>query len=199
MADVYEWPGELKPQENEFFLVSVTRQFESPFTGASETLEFPGAKWNVSLKFKNLTREKMRLLEVTLLQLRGAANRIRIPDHAVKRAGVGGSATVNGGGQLGRVLMVKGAPANSAYLKTGDYFEVNGELKRMIADAPADASGNAVLRFEPALRKAPPANAPVNTDNPAVTVRLEKDDGGKVKRVPMFGSVSLDFVEDINR
>lgn len=199
MSDIYEWPQDLKPNENEFYLTFVTRQFESPFTGASQTMEFQGAKWNVKLKFQNLSRDKLRRLEVTLLQLRGAANRIRIPDHAIKRAGVGGAATVDGAGQVGRVLMIKGAPAGVEYLKTGDYFEVNGELKRVVADATTDGYGKTSLRFEPALRKAPPNNSAINADSPAAIVRLEKDDGAKVKRIPIYGSVSLNFVEDIYR
>ena len=199
MADIYDWPAELVPQENEFYLAAVTKQFESPFTGATQTLEYPGAKWQISLKFKNLTREQMRRLEVTVLQLRGTANRIRIPDHAIKRLGAGGAAVVDGAGQAGRVLMIKNAPADVDYLLTGDYFEIGGELKRMIGDARTDSTGKTVLRFEPALRKSPANNAAINADTPCATVRQEKDDGSKVKRVVQFGSVSLSFVEDILR
>ena len=199
MVDILKWPSDLTPQENEFYLETVTRKFESPFSGASQTIEFPGAKWVIKLKFKNLTREKMRRLEVTLLQLRGAANRIKIPDHATHRAGVGGSAIVDGSGQLGRVLMIKNAPPGKYFLKTGDYFEINGELKRVVADSLTDAEGKTALRFEPALRKAPPANAAIETNSPGATVRMKKDDGGKIKRVPFYSSVSLDFIEDINR
>ncbi|WP_299726863.1 hypothetical protein [uncultured Endozoicomonas sp.] len=199
MADIYNWPSELIPQENEFYLEAVTRFFESPFTGDSQTMEVPGAKWKAKLKFSKLGAERLRLLEITLLQLRGAANRIKITDHAIARAGVGGNATVDGAGQLGRVLMVKDATPSVEYLKTGDYFEVNGELKRMIADAFTDSYGKTSLRFEPALRKAPPNNSQVITDNPSAIFRLEKDSGSKTQRQSLIGNVTLNFVEVIRQ
>lgn len=198
-GDVLDWPSELVPNETEYHLQFVTRQFESPFNGAAQTLEFPGAKWTCVMRFNHMTRDKMRHLEVFLLRLRGAAGRVRIPDHAIKRQGAGSNSKVDGAGQTGRRLLIKDAPASVDYLLAGDYFEIGGELKRAISDTRTDGLGRGVVLFEPALRRSPATNQTVNVVYPCAVMRLEKDDGSSVKRVPMFGSVSLSFVEDVYR
>ena len=199
MSEIYDWPTALIPSENEFYLEAVTRFFESPFTGDSQTMSVPGAKWMCRLKFSKISAEQLRLLEVTLLQLRGASQRIRIHDHAVQRQGEGGSATVDGGGQKGRVLMIKEATPSITILKTGDYFEVNGELKRMTADAQTDTTGKTSLLFEPALRQSPPNHAALVLDRPSAIFRLEKDGGGKTQRQSLIGNVTLNFIEVIRQ
>lgn len=64
-------------------------------------------------------------------------------------------------------MNIKGLPASSAgTLLAGDYFEVNGELKRITAPVNSDAAGCATISFRPAMVAAPSDNDPVIFGNP---------------------------------
>ena len=193
------WPTDLVPNSQQFYPIFTTRQFKSPFTGASQTMEFPSCVWMCQLSFKNLNRDEMRELEVFLIQLRGAAGRFRLGDQAntQPRGLAQGAAIVEGSNQTGSVLNIRGCTANQNFLKVGDYITVNNELKRLIADANANASGRTALRFEPNLRNSPVNGAAITVRNTYAVMRLADDKQGKFKRVPMHGSVSLNLVEDV--
>ena len=76
-------------------------------------------------------------------------------------------ALVNGSSQIGGSLVIDGLPTSTNGLaRAGDWFEVNGELKRLTADLNSDSSGNGYLIFEPTLRTSPANNAPVIFRNP---------------------------------
>ena len=193
------WPTNLKPNSQQFFPVFTTRKFNSPFTGSSQTMEYPSCSWNCQLAFKNLDRTELRQLETFLIQLRGAAGRFRIGDHAnAEPLGLaGGKPVVDGASQNGGTLKIKGCTQNKNFLLAGDYITVNNELKRLIADANADSTGKTTLRFEPNLRRSPANGAAVIVRNTYAIMRLTNDKQGKAKRIPMHGSMTLNLVEDI--
>ena len=199
MSDVLTWPVHLEPNEQEFWPAFKTLQFESPFTGASQTLEFPACTWQASLVFRNLPREKQRDLEVFLLQLRGAAGRVKLGDHVWRqpRGLAGGAPVVDGANQTGGLLKIRGCTPSQNFLMVGDYITVNNELKRLTADADADMNGKATLRFEPMLRHSPPDGKAVVVRNTYAVMRLVDDKQLKNRRVPMFGSQTVSLVEDI--
>lgn len=87
-----------------------------------------------------------------------------------------GSPQVNGGSQTGSSLTIDGATANvTGWLKAGDYFEVNGELKMLTADVNTNGSGQATLTFKPALRESPADNTAITVLNPACEMILADD------------------------
>ncbi len=193
------WPSTLVPNSQQFYPVFVTRQFKSPFTGNSQTMEFPACSWHCQLTFKNLDRDELRALETFLIQLRGASGRFRIGDQANinPRGLAGGVPVVDGSGQTGSVLKVRECSPNQAFLKVGDYITVNDELKRLIADANSNGDGDVSLHFEPNLRKSPADGDSVIVRNTYSIMRLADDKQGRSKRIPAFGSVTLNLVEDI--
>ena len=199
MASILIWPADLIPSSQQYYLTFTTRQFKSPFTNASQTMEFPASAWQCQLTFTNLKRDQLRELEVFLIQLRGAAGRFRLGDqaNAEPRGLAQGTPVVDGANQTGSVLNIRGCTASQDFLKVGDYITVNNELKRLIADANADAAGNTVLRFEPNLRRSPADGDAVIVRNAYAVMRLSDDKQNKTKRVPMFGSVTLNLIEDI--
>lgn len=83
---------------------------------------------------------------------------------------------VNGAAQLGLQLVCDGMTAGVTVLRPGDYFHVvaNGqkELKIVTETVTTNGSGQATIRFEPALRNAPADNATVEIFNPVTAFRL---------------------------
>ncbi|WP_299733838.1 hypothetical protein [uncultured Endozoicomonas sp.] len=198
---ILKWPADLKPKQQQFYAIYTTRQFKSPFTGTSQTSPFPACHWNASLTLNNLDRDELRDLEVFLLQLRGAAGRFRIGDqaNAEPRGLAQGTPVIDGAGQYGGVLNIRGCTPNQNFLMVGDYITINDELKRLVADANADSEGKTTLRFEPNLRKSPADGDTVITRNTYAVMRLADDKQVQTKRVPLYGSITIKLVEDIYR
>ena len=124
------WPSNLVPNSQQFFPVFNTRKFKSPFTGSSQTLEFPACFWQCQLSFKHLDRDQLRALETFVLQLRGAAGRFQLGDqaNAEPTGAAEGSPVVDGAGQTGGLLTIQGCTKNQNFLLAGDYITVNNEL-----------------------------------------------------------------------
>lgn len=64
-------------------------------------------------------------------------------------------------------VRAKGLPASvNGTLLSGDYIEINGELKRLTAPVNSDANGNAIIHFRPAMVNPPLDNDPIIIGNP---------------------------------
>ena len=84
-------------------LVANTAVFESPLSGAVQTLELPGARWALSMSFPALQDPDAGTLMAFLAKLRGRANRFTCHNFArpaLKGTG-SGTALVKGAGQTG--------------------------------------------------------------------------------------------------
>jgi hypothetical protein len=159
-------------------LLSFTQTQVSPLNQSSLTIELPGARWACSFGYGDFLEADSALLEATLVQLMGRAGRVYLWNFArpVPR-GIGtGTPLVNGAGQSGNSLNIDGASNSiTGWLKAGDYFGVNGELKMMTADANTNGSGQATLSFSPMLRSSPADNAPITLNKPTATFALADD------------------------
>ncbi|WPJ68573.1 hypothetical protein OMDBNIEC_00087 [Salmonella phage STP-SP5] len=189
------WPEEIRPSNMEWYLSSNSVEFTSPFNGASQTVSYPGSRWEASLVFDNLNDWQSRKLEVILAKLDGKAGRVMIHDFGRWGRAPMGKPVVNGASNTGTVLITKGWTPNRKVLWEGDYISVNGELKLITEDAWSDDSGNIVLQIAPMLRNIPPNGATIETQNPRGSFRLADNRNG-VGRQPAFNnSISLNFVE----
>lgn len=108
----------------------------------------------------------------------------------------GGPPVVDGAGQLGRRLFVKGLANSTLILQAGDYFTVQNELKIVTQDVFSTGSGGAEIRFEPALRKAPPDEAHVEIAWPHAVFRLANP-VGSWRHVPLFVGITVDAIEAV--
>jgi hypothetical protein len=107
-------------------------------------------------------------------------------------------ALVNGSSQTGGSLVIDGLPTSTNGLaRAGDWFEVNGELKRLTADLNSDSSGNGYLIFEPTLRTSPANNAPVIFRNPMGRFLLAEESTSWATRPGILSDIELSLVEDI--
>lgn len=108
---------------------------------------------------------------------------------------------VNGGGQTGTSLNVDGGPVSiNAALKVGEFVTLRTknqwQMVRLTEDFDTDASGNGVLRFEPALRYAPLDGAPIIVRNPFTRFMMANDVSAAAINVPILGSYNFEVVED---
>jgi len=197
MSDIPVWPRALQPSESEFWPWFNTKVFESPFSRAGQVLEYPGCVWRAQLVFRNLDRDLLRQMEVFTLQLRGAANRVRLGDPVFDepRGPAEGTPLVDGSGQDGVTLRILGCTPEQLFLATGDYFTVGDELKRLTADGIADIDGKVDLYFEPPLRSSPANSTPLQVRDSFCLMRLDDDEQLRSKRRPLHGDITLNFTE----
>lgn len=146
----------------------------SPLSNVEKEIELPGARWRASLPFTHPTSDNARELTAFVTAMRGKTGRTKVVPYAAKttRGTPSGSPTVNGGGQTGGTLVTQSWPISTTVLRAGDYFEVNGELKMITADATTDAGGNVTLQFSPNLHASPTTGAAITYTNPGCTMKL---------------------------
>jgi hypothetical protein len=160
-----------------FGLQTNTQSWESPLTNDAQTVLLAGSRWIGNFSLPAMNRAQAANWKSFFDQLEGRANTFYgfDPDCKTPRGFGGGTPLVNGVSQTGSSLVTDGWPASKTVLKAGDYFGVNGELKRVTADCASDGSGNATISFKPALRASPGDNSAVTTANPTCTMMLADD------------------------
>lgn len=161
-----------------FGLETNTQTFTSPLTKATQRVLLGGARWNGNYSLPAMNRAQAAAWKAVFLQLEGMANTFNAydPDCKAPRGSAGGTPLVNGANQTGSTLTIDGCTANIVgWLKAGDYFSVNGELKMLTQDATTNGSGQTTLNFKPALRNSPTDNAAIVTDRPTCTMILTDD------------------------
>jgi hypothetical protein len=135
----------------------------SPFTGGRQVQEWPSARWGVDVELPTMYEYDARVWSAWFGALRGVAGTFLIGDRTrVLPRGLWGAMTplVNGAGQTGRTLNVKGLTASTSLVaRSGDYLQLGAgatsRLHEVLLDANSDASGNATLNIWPALRESP--------------------------------------------
>ncbi|MGU5723675.1 hypothetical protein [Aeromonas caviae] len=200
MAEVLEWPVDLIPGEMSLGLESMTRTFESPWTGSTQTAETPGAKVVMEISFKALPVDKARRLEALIFSLDGQAGRVRLWDFGARLVGspqpVRGAPLVTEALAMRTSFTSRGWTPNTLVLRLGDWVQVGDELKRVIADVTSDLSGAALIRVAPMLRANHPSGTPLVVDRPCGVFRIKDDKAATFNRVPgVFTDVSLSFTE----
>lgn len=175
-------PNGIRIRSSQFGLRFNTQRFTSPLNGFTQRLNLPGAKWFATYTLTGYRRAEIADIQAFLAKLRGGANTFYAydPDAKTLLGAGGGSPLVNGAGQTGASLNIDGA-SNSVtnWLKAGDYFEVNGEFKMVVANVNTNGSGQATITFEPPLRDSPPDNAVVNITSPRCKMMLVDDDASQ--------------------
>lgn len=165
-------------KESNFYLETNTQVFTSPVNRAVQRRERAGARWRMTLTLRPMHREDAAKWIAFLLKLRGMTETFYAsdPDWQVNRGPGTGNPLVRGAGQTGNTLLIDGCtPSVTGWLRAGDYFSVNGELKRLTADANTSGSTQTTLNFEPFLRNSPVDNAVVTVTNPVCEMILTDD------------------------
>jgi hypothetical protein len=194
----YAFPA-INPSAATWQLISNTASFVSPFTGATQTLDRGGERWSASLTFNNLSSDDRGVMTAFVSRLNGQQHRFTLQNHAEPQRGtLNGTPLVQGAAQTGTSIDIDGAtPSQTGWIRAGDFFSVNGELKMCVVDADSDGSGNVTIEFTPRLRVAPANDAPVTVSGGTSTFLLSND-GVAWSNIPGgFSSLTIECFEDI--
>lgn len=119
------------------------------------------------------------------------------PDAPAPKGVATGTPLVNGAGQTGSTLSIKGLTPNiTGIYKAGDKLQLGSgltaRLYTILVDADTDGSGNTTVTLWPRLRSSPADNAPIVTTAPKGLFRLTANPGWRVdhRHVYDFGSFS---------
>jgi hypothetical protein len=151
-------------------------------------------------------------MQAYLARMNGNVHRALIFDHSYHgaRGALGGSPLVDGAGQTGEVLNIKGMAFSVADIfKAGDqisFLNSNGnyELKMVLSDASSNGLGRVAVTISPEIHHSPADNAVIVTTNPAGTFMMGSTDISWTNRPegsasnPIHSDFSIDWVEDIN-
>lgn len=192
----YAFPS-VTPNEIVWEMISNTSTFVSPLTRSVQTVDRGGEHWQVRLTFRSLTGNAKAELKAFLAKLNGQQHRFTLHDHSqVQRGSFGGTPLVAGAAQTGTSLNIDGVTNTTDWIRAGDHFAVNGELKMATADTDT-AAGAGTLNFIPRLRQAPGDNDPITTSSPKGTFMLADASVGWHNRPGDFSNVTVIAVEDI--
>lgn len=156
-----------------------TQVFSSPIDGVEQVATLSGGKWHASLVFTNVVGARMRSLRAFLMLLRGQAGKFYLsPSNYVPGGDVllSSAGIVSGANQTGSTLNTSGWTPSILLFRAGDFVEINEELKVLTQDCSSDATGAAVLSFQPELRDSPADALALVCDAPRCVMKLEDDD-----------------------
>lgn len=167
-----------------FKLMANSQTFTSPLTRATKRQELDGSRWTMNGSLPAMNKYDGALWKAFFLSLKGMVNTFNAfdPDCKVPLGPAGGTPLVAGGSQTGITLNIDGCTPSVLFLRAGDYFSVNSELKCMTADATPNGSGAVTLNFEPYLRASPADNTPIITAQPTCTMILSDVSQGAFTR-----------------
>ncbi len=195
----------LTPRDSQFGLLTNTQSFINPLGGTVQTMELPGARWQLSMNFGPLNEADAAVMKAFLVKLMGASGRFYYGDPLYLKDGPRGVATgtpvVDGGSQTGSSLDISGF-SNSVtnIVRAGDYLHFDNsaggrEMKMITADANSDGSGDATVSIYPPIRTSPSNAASVVITN-AMAQMMLVDDGQAIWRQPgLLQEFSIKAVE----
>lgn len=134
---------------------------------------FPEARWALKIDLVDKVDDEALVWEAALAALSDLQNYFRAGPPGYTGAVYSGAIpVVDGAAQIGKSLNVRGAANSTQLFKRGEWFEVNGELKKVTADVTTDGTGDAVIPFEPALRGSPADGLALELAAPKASFRL---------------------------
>lgn len=137
-------------------------------------------RWGIKFTYPQMLRSEFAPLHAFLLSQRGQADSFTtvLPGHTTPRGSWGGSPIVNGPGQGGRTINLRGMTASQTGIaRAGDLikFPSHSKVYMVTADANSDSSGTASISIEPALIATPIDGEVPVTSNVPFNVALVSD------------------------
>jgi len=167
-------------------------------SGAEVYTIFARAAWTMNINLVIQTEQQGRDWSGALARLSSFGNFFKASPPAYSGAAYTGSTPqVNGAAQLGTTLSLKNITPSAVVFRTGEYFEVNGELKIVTATATANGSGIASVSFEPPLRASPADSASLVITAPKASFRLAQPAAQWNIQPGKFYAITIDAVEKI--
>lgn len=169
MALIIDWPVALRPASVDWGMVHSQYLGRSTFDNSVQAQTLGAPRWAFTITTGVLRHDEVPAWEALIDQLDGQVNRVRCWDwrrEAPLGPATGASPRVRAT-STGVTLLTQGWAANVPdILRAGSYIGVNGELKRLVANASSDAIGYATLLVRPPLRAAAPPDAALQLVKP---------------------------------
>jgi hypothetical protein len=192
------------PSGASFRLRGNTQTHRSPLDGTTQTLEMPGAVWEISVRWESLTEADWRGLSAFLANLRGRAGRFTFsPAIFAPRRGTGtGTPVILNANDTGSDIFTSGWTASAPdVFKAGDWLSYTDTIGRTrlhmaTADVSAGGGGGATVQITPPVRVAGAASAPIEVAAPIGVFMLSDDGAPEVEiRAPRLGGIAITMVE----
>lgn len=192
------WPSTdvFKPAKFEIGLRSNVLISTSPLSGATQTVELPGARWVVSMTLDPVEWADQAVREALFTQIAGQANRVSLW-HMVRPAPRGtmrGSPTLSATASAGATSLSITTTAGATLLK-GDMVKIGSQLMQSTTDATADGSGALTLPIAPMVRTTVASGQAVSWDAPTATFILSATEVRVGYRPAVGEAIALEFVE----
>jgi hypothetical protein len=176
------FPSSPKPSTMAWRLVQPAQQNVSQWTGARQVLASGRGWWECSLSLPPIVGETaVNSWRAFMAQARGAANDFQVPVNEIAQSALANVARINGAGQTGRSLATDGWPVSTTVLSAGQFLTINNQLVQLTANITSNASGQATISFEPAIRVSPADNAIIEYKNPYALMYFVEDPGYSVE------------------
>lgn len=114
---------------------------QSPFSYASQSHDWGGRIWRAKVNLAPCRRASGAddwLVFFSLMRGRGGYCKLGDWDRRQPRGTISGALAVDGGGQTGNALLIKGCTPGTTWLK-GSHLEIEDRLYRLVADFTASA------------------------------------------------------------
>lgn len=152
----------------------------SSLSGATQTIEIPGARWVATLSFDDLEAYEGRVMAAFLAELRGAGGRFYLYDHThtSPRGAASGAetVTVNGASQTGNSIITTWSASGTDMLLPGDYIELENKELKVVISAVTVTAGAATITFEPPIRTSPSDTSSISLVDCEAVMLLSEDE-----------------------
>jgi hypothetical protein len=188
------WPASLCPNEMTWGMVYNNRGFTSTLSNAQQVVGYPGAYWQCTLTFNNMTRARERELTALIGRLQGMFGTVNVPAFTRRRSDSIGSPVVVTGNAQALVLTIGGVTPSAQVFSMGDYISVAGEMFEVVDSATSNAQGQVVVNLNKRIRKTLVAGTAIEYRNPYSEMR-RTDDSNSLTIQPVIANGTLQLRE----
>lgn len=176
------FPSSPKPSTMSWRLVQPAQQNISQWTGARQVLASGRGWWECSLTLPPIVGETaVNSWRAFIGLARGVTNDFQVPVNEIDQSGLTVTARINGANQTGRSLNTDGWPNSTAILSAGQFVTIGNQLLQLTSNVTSNASGQATISFEPAIRVSPADDAIIEYKNPYALMYFLEDPGYSVE------------------
>lgn len=158
-------------------------------------------RWGMQFSWDSINRDMFAPLQAFSMAQQGQSGTftVTVPGYTVPQGTWSGSPVVNGAGNVGQTVVIRGLAASQpAAAKAGDVIKFSGHTKvyMVTADAASDGSGSSTLTIIPALVAAVSDGEALTVSNVPFRVSLAGDSLEASLRLGIQYGLQVDFVED---
>ena len=176
MIELPEWPA---PNGMTASLIDFGLTLGGALGGADQRIDRAGSRYRVELTFPPMHADQARVFVSRLQRAKSEGLRVPFPLLDIEQ-GSPGSPVVDGGGQAGTLLAVRGVRANYRW-REGYWLSIEATdgqhyLHNVAANGVADGNGGGTIAIWPPLREAFPYGAAVHLAKPMLEGLPEGDE-----------------------